>query len=184
MILAKAESGPVFFKDMSYYVMPHILADGAFLDRVTHSFLVRDPRASITSYAKLDPDFTLEELGIEAQWRMSEGLVARGHFPVVVQSEQVQADPRGQMQRYWNSVGLSDKPTALEWGDAAPSDWQQVAAWHQDVISSKTIRPLTEISIQKTATDFEKLVAAQPRFQEVLEHHMPYYQKLLARSGT
>ena len=30
MILAKAEKGPVFFKDMSYYVMPHILADDDF----------------------------------------------------------------------------------------------------------------------------------------------------------
>ena len=47
MILARAEQGPVFFKDMSYYVMPHILADEAFFTRVTHSFLIRDPRASI-----------------------------------------------------------------------------------------------------------------------------------------
>ena len=41
MILARAAEGPIFLKDMSYYVVPHLLADADFLDRVTHSFLVR-----------------------------------------------------------------------------------------------------------------------------------------------
>ncbi|MEZ5772186.1 MAG: hypothetical protein R3D61_11385 [Defluviimonas denitrificans] len=64
MILARAEKGPVFFKDMSYYVMPHILGDTAFAGRLTNVFLVRDPVASIPSYHKLDPDLTLERSGL------------------------------------------------------------------------------------------------------------------------
>eukprot|EP01034_Spumella_vulgaris_P019901 gene19901-25463_t len=135
MILAKAELGPVFFKDMSYYVVPHILSDVAFFDRLTHSFLIRDPRASILSYAKLDPEMLCDEIGIEAQWRHAEAVMARsGQAPIVVRSEAVQADPEGQMRRYWQAVGLADAPQALHWNDAVPADWQQVQGWHGDVM--------------------------------------------------
>jgi hypothetical protein len=127
MILAKAELAPVFFKDMSYYVVPHIFEDPDFLDRVTHSFLLRSLKASIVSYAKLDPDLTCEEIGIEAQWQHVSYLTARsGKPPVVVRSEGIQADPAGQMQKYWMAVGLPDKPEALNWNEPAPKDWQQV----------------------------------------------------------
>lgn len=179
MILAKAEAKPVFFKDMSYYVMPQILDDPPFLDRVTHSFLVRDPKAAIVSYAKLDPDLTCEEVGLEAQWRQLEALLDRGKKPAVIQSECVQADPLGQMRRYWNAVGLPDAPQALEWTDDAPQDWQQVAGWHQNVLATKSVRPLTEDSVNKIARESEELFAAQPRFKLVYEHHLQFYDKLL-----
>ncbi|MBG1232583.1 hypothetical protein [Aestuariivirga litoralis] len=179
MILAKAEAGPVFFKDMSYYVMPHIMQDEAFLRRVTHSFLVRNPKASLTSYAKLDPEFTSEELGIEAQWQQLSGLSGRG---VVIQSERVQVDPQGEMRRYWQAVGLADKPEALEWGDEKPADWQQVAGWHQDVLSSKGVKPLTAEKLREIDDGFEKLVESQPRFKAMFEQHLPAYEKLVAQS--
>ena len=181
MILARAETGPVFFKDMSYYVMPHMLADAAFFSRVTHSFLVRDPRASILSYAKLDPDMLLDEIGLEAQWRHAEAVIARtGRPPAVVRSEAVQADPAGQMSRYWQALGLAARPEALHWNDPAPADWQQVQGWHGEVMSSSTIRPITPEQQARTEDEFGKLASAQPRFAGYLAHHLPFYMRLLA----
>lgn len=181
MILARAERGPVFFKDMSYYVMPHMLADTAFFARVTHSFLVRDPRASILSYAKLDPAMLLDEIGLEAQWRHAEAVTARtGTAPAVVRSEAVQADPAGQMARYWRAVGLASRPEALHWNDPAPADWQQVQGWHGEVMSSSTIRPITAEQQARTEAEFGRLVSAEPRFADYLAHHLPFYQRLLA----
>jgi hypothetical protein len=183
MILEKAERRPVFFKDMSYYVVPHIFADPVFLARVTHSFLIRCPKASIVSYAKLDPDMLLEEIGLEAQWRHAEYLMGRtGRAPVVVQSESVQADPHGQMRKYWQAVGLPDRPEALDWKEPAPDDWQQVQGWHQDVMSSKTIRPISAEQAARTEADFARLVAAAPRFQSLYDHHRPFYDRLRAFS--
>lgn len=180
MILARAEAGPVFFKDMSYYVMPHVLADETFFTRVTHSFLIRDPRASILSYAKLDPDMLLEEIGLEAQWRHAEAVAARtGKPPVVVRSEAVQADPAGQMHRYWQAVGLADRPEALHWTDPAPADWQQVQGWHGDAMSTTTIRPITPEETARTRDAFTALAAQQPRFGDYLAHHLPFYEKLV-----
>lgn len=179
MILEKAERGPVFLKDMSYYVMPQIAADEAFFARITHSFLIRDPKASIVSYAKLDPDMLLEEIGLEAQWLHAEAVMRQlGLQPIVVMSERVQADPEGQMRKYWRAVGLPERPDALHWKDPAPADWQQVQGWHQDVMSSSTIRPLTADQRSKTDADFDQLVAAHPRFAADLAHHLPHYARL------
>lgn len=180
MILAKAERGPVFFKDMSYYVVPHIFADTDFFDRITHSFLVRDPRASIVSYAKLDSGITLEEVGIEAQWIHASHLIDRGRRPVVVQSEMLQANAPGQMRRYWRAVGLDDKPEALDWKDPAPADWQQVSGWHQNVMSSRTIRPPSASQDKETQEQFERLVAKSPRFADFYAHHAAFHARLVA----
>jgi hypothetical protein len=183
MILERAEHGPVFFKDMSYYVIPHILDDKVFFARLTHSFLIRDPRASILSYAKLDPDMLLDEIGLEAQWRHAAAVAARtGQPPVVAQSEAVQADPQGQMNRYWVAVGLEPRPQALHWNDPAPADWQQVQAWHGEAIASHTIRPITPEQRARSEAEFAKLAADQPKFGAYLDHHLPFYQRLLAHA--
>lgn len=179
MILEKAEKGPVFLKDMSYYVMPHIAEDQAFFARITHSFLIRDPKAAIVSYAKLDPDMLLEEIGLEAQWLHAQAVMQKLRLaPVVVKSEQLQADPEGQMRKYWQALGLPDKPEALHWNDPAPADWQQVQGWHQDVMSSKTIRPVSADQLSKTEAEYRLLAAKEPRFAEYLAHHMPFYTGL------
>jgi hypothetical protein len=132
------------------------------------------------SYAKIDPDLTSEEVGLEAQWQHAAFLMARfGIPPLVMRSEDVQANPAEQLRRYWEAVELADKPKALEWPEAAPADWQQVSGWHHEVMSSKTINPLTAAQIRETETKFEELAAAQPRFKEFYEHHARYYEKLI-----
>ncbi len=179
LIVQKAEAGPVFFKDMSYYVMPHLMADEDFARRITHSFLIRDPMASIVSYAKLDPDVSLSEIGLEAQWQHAEAIRAlTRQAPVVVQSESLQNDPEGQMRAYWRAVGLADMPDALRWEDEAPADWQQVSGWHRDVMASKSIRPWTDEDVAKTAKQFAALIAEKPHFAAYHAHHAPFHAKL------
>ena len=156
MILAKAERGPVFFKDMAYYVVPHLLDDAEFAGRISHRFLVRDPRAAIVSYAKLDPQVTREEIGIEAQWQLAAGLMARsGKPPIVIESERLRTDPASQMRKYWGAVGLPEKPDALDWNEPVPKDWEQVSAWHREVMESKTIRPYTEDEVRESQEKFD-----------------------------
>jgi hypothetical protein len=164
---------------MSYYVVPHILDDAAFLDRVTHSFLIRDPKASILSYAKLDPDMLLDEIGLEAQWRHADAVMKRtGKPPVVVGSEAVQSDPQGELRKYWQALGLADRPHAVEWNDPPPADWQQVQGWHSEVIASKTIRPLEPDQRSRTEADFKKLTEKNPRYGAYMKHHLPFYNEL------
>jgi hypothetical protein len=64
MLIERAQAGPVFFKDMSYYVVPHILDDDLFRPHLKNVFLVRRPKAAIVSYHKLDPKVSSDEIGI------------------------------------------------------------------------------------------------------------------------
>lgn len=93
-LIEAAQLRPVFLKDMSYYVVPRLFDDEAFASRIRCAFLIRDPRRSIVSYYKLDPDVTLEEIGLEAQWRHLEWLRScQGRTPLVLEAEQVQTAP-------------------------------------------------------------------------------------------
>ena len=76
--------------------LPRILEDTAFLNRLTHGFLVRDPVASIASYHSLDPEVTDEEIGLEgAATLLHDGIKAvTGQAAPVISAEDVRDDPR------------------------------------------------------------------------------------------
>jgi len=182
MLLERAEKGPVFIKDMSYYVVPHILEDRAFSDRLRNSFLIRNPVASVTSYYKLDPEVTLEEVGLAAQWRHFEGLSERGEAPPVIRAEDVRADPEGIMAALWQRLGLPYRAEAFDWQRETPADWTQVEGWHADVSQSKEIRPLTDEEVRAQDDKFEALAREAPHLRDYVAHEMPYYERLSAHA--
>ncbi|MCB1882937.1 MAG: hypothetical protein KDG89_02900 [Geminicoccaceae bacterium] len=180
-ILGRAEARPVFFKDMSYYVVPRIVEDEAFSCRIGNCFLIRDPQAAIASYFKLDPDVTCEEIGIEAQWRHFDALRATtGKAPLVLRSEDVRRDPRGTIGALWAAFGLDFVPGAFEWDGGTPADWAQVEGWHGDVAASRSIRPLTEADLLAQARDFRDLAERHPNMRRYLDHHRPFHERLQA----
>ena len=179
MLLEKGRERPVFFKDMAYYVMPHILEDAEFLSRLTHCFLIRNPLAAILSYYRLDPDLTCEEIGLEAEWRLYEGVRAAGHDPVVIEAETVRADTRGTMAALWNRIGLDWRDEAFDWArEETPQDWEQVSAWHEDVSTSSGIRGADAEELLRKEIEFEDLAETAPHLRKFLEHHLPFYRKL------
>ncbi len=179
-LLAAAERRPVFFKDMSYYVVPRLFDDPDFATGMINVFLIRDPRRAILSYYRLDPDLTCEEVGLEAQARHVAWLGAHtGETPLVIEAEAVQRDPAGAMLGFWAHVGLPPRPEALDWTDeAVPEDWSEVAGWHAAVTESDGIRPPE--SERQTAEAFAAAAAVEPRLAELLAWHAPHYQELKA----
>ena len=180
MLLAAADEGAVFIKDMSYYIVPTLLDDPEFAGRVTHSFLIRNPVKSILSHYKLDPEVTLEEIGLEAQWRHVAWLIeTTGETPVVLEAERVQRDAQGMISAYWRRVGLAPAADAFEWSTKdVPDDWQQVAGWHESVSESGAIRDYSAEEAAARRAEFEATAAAAPQLSAYLDHHMPFYEKL------
>lgn len=182
MLLRRAEAGPVFFKDMAYYVTPYLEGDPTFRDRLRHAFLVRDPHASILSYRKLDPDVTEEEIGIDAQWRLFQMLEGAGHAPAVLRAEDIRSDPLGMMRKLWDAVGLKDAPHALNWAAAPPDDWDQVSPWHGTASTTNGIRPMKEGHAARAAAKFHDISRTAPRLRTLLDLHLPAYEALAARA--
>lgn len=172
-ILAKAKNAPVFFKDMAYYVLSDLPGDNAFLTAMSHAFLLRDPAEAILSYHRREPEFTSIELGIEAQVRLHDALVAAGQAPVVLTADQLRHDPQGTLRRYWRHVGLPYLDHAFSWDDSVPDGWQSVVGWHSDVLKHG--------AIQKPAPSRDtraELAALGAPFTDYERHHRPYYDYL------
>ncbi len=183
MILEAAEAGPVFFKDMSYYHLPQIYDDMELAERLVNLFLIRDPRRSILSYYKLDPEVSAVEIGLEALWQHYSWLVnAMKQSPVVIEAEAIQADPRRVVRAVWQRIGLADCPAAFDWQvENVPDDWKSVRGWHQDVSAATGIRPPEGDA--DLAAKFAEAAAGAPKLQRLLDQHLPYYELLKAKAG-
>ena len=174
MILAAAEERPVFVKDMCYYVSDYISADEPFAKRVRNTFLIRDPAKSIPSYYRLDEQVTLEEIGLEAQYRHFE-LVTRvtGETPLVIDAQDVQANTEAAMRAYCDVLGLEFLPHALRWDQPVPPQWQFVAGWHGDMANTSTLGAGESARVREAVT-----LDSAAHLRDYYEHHLPYYRAL------
>ncbi|MFK7938131.1 MAG: hypothetical protein AB8B82_02035 [Roseovarius sp.] len=177
-LLKRAETRPVFFKDMSYYVWEQVLADPAFSARLVNCFLIRNPVASIPSYFKLDPEASLEEIGLEAQYLHYSGLVERGETPVVINANDVRRDVKGVMTALWSAIDLPYVDAAFDWQRPTPEDWQQVEGWHGNVSEASGIKPLTQADLDAQQERFEQMAQEHPKMRAYLAHHLPYFEAL------
>ncbi len=175
---SRAKTRTVFFKDMGYYVLPEIYRYPELSNQFAHLILIRNPKRSILSYYQLDANVTLEEIGIEAQWKLYEWLCRYSNRPpFIVEAESVQNDPMMSLGNAWDYLDLPFLSQAFEWQSGeVPDDWQSVSGWHQSVIASSGIR--------KTKGDdlinmrFAKAAEQSPRLLPLLDHHQPFYEKL------
>jgi len=178
-ILKQAERQPVFAKDMSYYVMPELLQDIDFFDRITHCFLIRNPLRSLLSYYKLDANISLREIGLEAQWLHFQQVQKYGAKPIVLEAETVRSHTKPIMELFWAKLGLDYKAEAFNWNsDAPPQDWQYVQGWHQKVSQSGGIRQETAEEKQQAIAEFAQAAEQAPHLKDYLEHHLPAYHAL------
>ncbi len=170
MILQAAEDGPLFVKDMCYYVLDYVLDDAEFLGRLRNTFLIRDPARAIVSYYKLDRHYTEEEIGIEAQWRVFDAVNRlTGSVPAVLDAEDLQRDPDATLRAYCRALGIVHDPAALHWDGPLPKDWQFVAGWHTGVSHSSGIAAPDAAPVD---------LDADPKLRRSYEHHLPYYRRM------
>ena len=176
MLLSAGGEGPVFFKDMSYYITQRMMADEAFARRLTNTFLIRDPAKSIVSFYRKDHGVLLEEIGLEAQWRHFEWLATLlGAHPPVMDATDIQADPAGMIRAWSSAVGIEFLPQSLEWDKPPPQEWRKVSGWHGEAMASDGIasgRPSSEDEESAVTLD------SAPQLRRYYEHHLPFYKKL------
>jgi len=176
MLLGAAETGPVFFKDMSYYITDRLVTDEAFARRLTNTFLIRDPAKSIVSFYQKDPDVRLEEIGLEDQWRHFEWLTALlGAPPPVMDAGDIQADPQGMVRAWCVAARIEYLPHALKWNRPPPAEWESVSGWHGEVMASGGIAVDSW-----SGADDEPVVTldSAPNLRRYYEHHLPFFEKL------
>ena len=169
----QASVGNLFLKDFAYSI-EHFL-DDSVLDRMTHSFLVRDPYKVIQGLANHWPDCSFEEVGLESLARLFDRIAERdGSPPPVMVSDDLLADPAATTRAYCAAVGIEFIPQALEWdaGERGEVSWygEGTGPWHDALRQSTGIKP------QKTKYP---PLEDNPRLMDLYQRALPHYEHLL-----
>nr|AGS49842.1 hypothetical protein [uncultured bacterium esnapd17] len=174
-ILELGAQQPLFVKDTTDFHYPEVLATEAFLTGVRHTFIIRHPRDAIASHFGLNPDLQRDEIGFAWLREIYDAVAAAtGETPVVLDADEVVADPATAVERYCAAVGIPFLPEALEWEPGTIEQWNRTKRWHTDVADSAGIQP-GRSSRPKIDVDGHPVLGGYYRF------HLPHYEWLHAR---
>jgi hypothetical protein len=149
-----------------------VFAEPAELAWMTHVFLVRDPRPTISSHYAVKPAVTCPEIGYEWLWELFELLrAATGRTPLVLRAEDVLRDPAAEVEAFCAAVGLPYLPGALRWEPGDRPEWQRHRGWHLDAISSS--------GFTASANRYQDTPDNHPRLRSFYDHHYPFYQRIV-----
>ena len=175
-MLAAAEKRPVFSKDMPHYIVD--MADDAFLDRFTHSFLIRDPAKSIPSIKKRAPQWLLKEYGFEDHRALFDRIAERdGKAPPVIDSDDLLEDPHGIVSAWCDAVGIPFLPDALSWepGTRPQVGWYDEGSWHDVLAQSDGLKPQprTYGTVEDADDEVKQAYAlALPHYQHLYQYRL------------
>lgn len=135
-VLLDPADRPVVHKDFPYHAIDELCADPRWLDG-HHVVLVREPRETIYSNLKLRAEVTSKNLGYADLWRWYRHLDAAGCQLLVIDAEQLNADPVQTISGLCRFAGLTFDERHLSWRADMSEHWAKWAGWHVEVAQSQ-----------------------------------------------
>ena len=146
-----AEKHPVFVKDMPHHT-DHLWTD-EFLNRITHSFLIRNPAKVLSSLhrsyqkAGFEEGFEAHEISFESQQQLFDLLRTRTKdIPPVIDSDDLLEDPQKMVAAYCSAIDIPFIPEALSWEPGARDEvlWYDGNddVWHASLRDSDGLKPI------------------------------------------
>lgn len=128
---------PIYYqKHMTQHLLPQM--DLAFTESLCNCFLIREPRRIIASYARIRPEFTLEELGFVQQKSLFDRECDRlGTAPPVVDSATALGNPEAVLEALCDRLQISFERSMLSWPPGPrESDGVWAPHWYRTVWES------------------------------------------------
>jgi hypothetical protein len=136
------ERKSIFYqKHMAHHMLPAI--DRQWLSRVTHAFLIRDPREMLSSLVKVTPSLRLEDTGLPQQCEIFDLVhAATKKPPAVVDARDVLENPRGLLEHLCSRLEVPFKDDMLAWAPGPRStDGIWAKHWYAAVERSTGFEP-------------------------------------------
>jgi hypothetical protein len=169
-----AARGPVFVKDTTDFRYGDLLADPGFLNRCTHTFLIREPAAAIASHVRLNPSPDRDEIGFAWLHEIYRRVVdATGQRPVILDSDDLLRNPEGAVRAYCEHVAIPFLPESMAWEPGMLPQWERSRNWHIDAARSTGFRA-------GTPTPPPPNIARHPVLGAHYRYHLPHYEALHA----
>lgn len=167
VLLGTYESPVVFFKQMTHHL---VAMEEAFLQHTDNIMLIRDPRAIIASYAKVIPNPSMEDIGVEQQYYLFQKLQAMGTLRAVVDARQLLLDPEGVLQQLCACLGLAFDESMLRWPSGPRrEDGVWAPYWYGRVHTSTGFQPYTERSYSLPQSLEQLAAACAPYYHTLFE---------------
>lgn len=159
---------PIFYqKHMTLHMIPEI--DRGFMRACRNVFLIRHPARVIASYAAKRENPVLADIGFVQQAALFDEVAAwSGETPLVVDSADIRANPRGTLGKLCAALGIPFSQAMLSWpAGPKPYDGIWAAHWYPAVHRS-------------TGFDAAEgpLPDLPPDFARLTDQALPYYQRL------
>ena len=129
-------------KHMTHHLLPEML-EADWLSKLTHAFLIRDPRAVVASYLHKRDTVSAEDIGVPQQWAIYRFVADElGQDPPVIDSGEFLADPEGHLRALCERLGFPFDKDMLSW-PPGPRETDGVWAphWYQRVWESTGFGP-------------------------------------------
>jgi hypothetical protein len=166
-----ADGRRVFVKETSDYTYTPLLEDGRLYSEVVNTFMIREPRAAISSHYAMNPDATLDEYGFEYLHAIFDAVrSAIGEVPLVIDGDDLVSDPEATVRAYCERVGLEFKAEAMRWDPGQRANWQRTDRWHAEVAESS--------GLAAKASERRETPDTNAHLRRVAEHHQPFYDAL------
>ncbi|HEX6076512.1 MAG TPA: hypothetical protein VFZ32_14765 [Micromonosporaceae bacterium] len=161
----------VFFKDTSDYRYDALLRDGNLCRHLVNTFMIRDPEAAVASHYAVNPEVTVDEVGYEYLHTIFQAVRDRsGEVPLVIDGDDLVADPDGMVRAYCERVGLPFVGEALRWQPGQQAAWQRTGHWHREVDHSTGLTPARRQHRERPDNN--------PHLARLVEHHRPFYEAM------
>jgi len=171
MLEVNAEGRRVFAKDTSDYTYTPLFEDERLFGDVINTFMIREPRSAISSHYAINPEATLDEYGFEYLHAIFDAVrSATGEIPLVIDGDDLVADPEATVRAYCERVGLEFMPEAMRWDPGQQESWQRTNRWHSEVAESS--------GLVAKAPERRETPDTNEHLRRVAEHHQPFYDAL------
>ncbi|QKK03931.1 MAG: HAD family hydrolase [Pseudomonadota bacterium] len=132
---AAPEGRPVWYqKHMTHHILPEMM-DTGWLSKLTHVFLIRDPRHVVASYLGKRDTVSPEAIGVPQQQALHDFITGRvGQNPPIIDSGEFLTDPEGHLRALCERLHIPFSNEMLSW-PAGPRESDGVWAphWYQKV---------------------------------------------------
>lgn len=190
-LLGLAANGPVFVKDFAYSIIH--MADDRFLDSITHTFLIRDPEKVLTSMHARWPDISLSEIGFEELHTLYNRIADReGKAPVVLDSDELLANPGAAMAAYCDAIGIPFVAEALSWEEKVDENKDRDVTWNNDEHGfHDSLKASTGLKPQKrdyppleSSADMLRLYkTSKPHYDALYKHRLRFDSSRAQKAG-
>ncbi|MDX1439069.1 MAG: hypothetical protein R3284_04115 [Rubricoccaceae bacterium] len=153
-------------KHMAHHLLPEVDLDWLMDPSFRHAFLIREPRAMLTSLARVVTDPRIEDTGLPQQVELFEKIRDNsGKIPPVIASRDVLQNPEAMLGTLCSALEVPFDPSMLFW-KAGPRETDGVWAehWYANVEESTTFGPPRDEFPQVSS-------ALEPVLEVCLEHY-------------